>query len=134
MKLAHPVTWFRASAQRLEAAHLLFRHAMYVDATYLAGYVVECSIKGFIVTRVPVQRRTRFVQTQFRSARAHDFEYLWKIARQLGATVPVRIVERVRTSAWSTDLRYTSGLGDRDDASEVIEAGEEVLRWARSSA
>ena len=56
MKLSHPFSWFRAAAQRLDAAKLLFQHSMYIDATYLGGYVVECSIKGNILGRVPTQK------------------------------------------------------------------------------
>ena len=133
MKLSHPSTWFRAAAQRLDAARLLFQHSMYIDAAYLDGYVVECAIKGYILGRVPIQRRQQFIQAKFRSKKAHDFEYLWQISRNQGASIPVRIVEHIRRSAWSTDLRYAAGLGDRDDAAEVLSAGEAVLKWARNN-
>ena len=134
MKLAQPAAWFRAAAQRLDAAKLLFQHSMYIDAAYLGGYVVECSIKGHILGRVPMRRRQQYIQSQFRGKKAHDFEHLWQISRNQGVSIPVRIVEHVRWSAWSTDLRYAAGLGDREEAAEVIKAGEVVLKWARNNA
>ena len=75
-----------------------------------------------------------FVETKFRGNKAHDFEYLWQISRNQGVNFPVRVIEHIRRSAWSTDLRYAAGLGDRDEATEVLAAGEVVLKWARNSA
>ena len=133
MKLSQPATWFRAAAQRLDAAKLLFEHSMYIDAAYLGGYVIECAIKGFLPGRVPLRRRQEFVETRFRGKKSHDFEYLWQISRQLGANIPVRIVEHLRRGAWTTDLRYVAGLGDRDEAAELLSSGEEVLALARNN-
>jgi len=73
MRLAQPATWFRAAAQRLDASRLLWQHSMYIDATYLGGFVVECAIKGL------------------------------------------------------------AGLGDRDEAAELLSSGEAVLTWARNN-
>jgi hypothetical protein len=134
MSLAKPVSWFRAAGQRLEAANLLLDHAIYIDAAYLGGYVVECAFKGFIIARVLPAKRRKFVETRFRGQRAHDIEYLLNLARQLHAVIPIKVVERLRQCSWSTDLRYTAGLGNRDEAIELLDAGEETLTWARSDA
>lgn len=134
MSLAKPVSWFRAAGQRLEAASLLLDHSIYIDAAYLGGFVVECAMKGFIIARVPPAKRRKYVETRFRGQRAHDFEYLLYLARELHAVIPIKVVEHLRQSSWSIDLRYTAGLGNRDEAIELFEAGEETLAWARSNA
>ncbi|MGQ0632985.1 MAG: HEPN domain-containing protein [Planctomycetaceae bacterium] len=134
MTLLRVTTWLRAATQRLHAARVLFDDSLYVDAAYLGGYVVECAIKGYVLARVPMNQRRQYIEERFRSARAHDFVYLQWLAAKRGSPLPARIVERVRRIVWSTDLRYTVGLGDHDEAQEIITSGEQVLEWARNNA
>jgi hypothetical protein len=134
MNLIRVSTWFRAATQRLHAARVLFSNSMYIDATYLGGYVTECAVKGYLLARVPERRRRRFIEERFRGAKAHDFVFLSWLATVNGARLPHRIIKGMRTIAWSSDLRYAVGLGDSEEAAEVIRIGEEVLIWARSNA
>lgn len=133
MNLLKVSTWFRAATQRLRAARVLFDESLYIDASYLGGYVSECAIKGYLLSYVPLQRRKRFIEENFRRAKAHDFAYLRWLALSTGVPLPTRIVERVRAISWSTDLRYSVGLGDRDETVEIIEIGDEVLTWAQNN-
>ena len=43
----------KAAAARLSAADVLLDNSKYLDATYLAGYVVECSLKALLLSYVP---------------------------------------------------------------------------------
>jgi HEPN domain-containing protein len=43
----------RIAEQRLAAAELLLEHQFYLDAVYLAGYTVECSLKALILRWTP---------------------------------------------------------------------------------
>lgn len=43
----------KASAQRLTAAETLLREKLTLDAQYIGGYTVECSLKSLILHRTP---------------------------------------------------------------------------------
>ena len=43
----------RAAAQRLNAAETLLREKLTLDAQYLSGYAVECSLKALILELTP---------------------------------------------------------------------------------
>jgi HEPN domain-containing protein len=43
----------RASEQRLRAAELLFEHEFYLEAIYIGGYAIECTLKQLILRRTP---------------------------------------------------------------------------------
>lgn len=134
MQLARVVTWFRIGSQRQAAAKLLFEHGFYIDAAYLGGYVVECALKGFVLAHVAESRRRQFVDDHFSGAKAHKLEYLGWLASTVHASVPGRIIDRLRQVSWSTDLRYVPGIGSRKDAVRIIETGEVLLKWARDNA
>jgi HEPN domain-containing protein len=43
----------RAAAQRLTTAEFLLENGFTLDATYLAGYAIECSLKSLILHATP---------------------------------------------------------------------------------
>ena len=49
--------FMRAASQRYTAAELLLREGLNLEAMYLAGYVVECSLKALILAHTPQRRR-----------------------------------------------------------------------------
>jgi HEPN domain-containing protein len=121
----------RAAQQRLAAAELLFTHDFYLDAIYLAGYTVECSLKALILRRTP---RGDFEamneQLTEVGAKGHDLEYLKKILKKqlrgggrsdreaLGALA----VHWKALITWSTDLRYEVRKVRRREAEHYLDA------------
>src|SRR5262245_63677310 len=73
----------RAGEQRwLTARWLLTESEFHLDAIYLAGYAVECSLKALIFRRTP-SRAFEIVYEEVTSGRkAHDFEFLKGLLRR----------------------------------------------------
>ena len=125
------IRFLRAGMQRLNAAEVLLRESLFRDATYLGGYVIECSLKSLVLTRVAVSDREQFTADRFHGRRAHDYTLLVDILIKQGQTMPAEIRHAIRLSGglWTVDLRYTPGRGRADEAEAVLAHGRLVLRW-----
>ena len=127
--------FLKAASQRLAAADVLLRHSKHVDGTYLAGYVVECSLKALVLSYIRASERSEFIRQHFRGQVAHDFQYLAFLLLQRGVNIP-KPVRRALVQAkeiWSTDLRYHGGQGKAADAQFLRNAGEMILSWVQRS-
>ena len=132
---AQVMRFLKAAAQRLVAADVLLQHSKHLDGTYLAGYVVECSLKALVLSYVRVSDRPEFIRQHFRGQVAHDFQYLVFLLLQRGVNIP-KPVRRALIRAkeiWSTDLRYLAGQGKVADARFLRDAGEMILSWVQRS-
>ena len=132
---AQVMRFLKAAAQRLEATDVLLDHSKHLDGMYLAGYVVECSLKALVLSYVRVRERPEFIRQHFRGRVAHDFEHLTTLLRQRGVNIPKPLrVSLVRANdIWSTDLRYESGHGKLADSKFLRDTGETVLAWVQRS-
>ena len=127
--------FLKAASQRLVAADVLLRHSKHVDGTYLAGYVVECSLKALVLSYIRASERSEFIRQHFRGQVAHDFQYLVFLLLLRGVNIP-KPVRRALVQAkeiWSTDLRYHGGQGKAADAQFLRNAGEMILSWVQRS-
>lgn len=125
------VRFLRAARQRAVAANVLLRDSQFRDATYLGGYVIECSLKSLILSRVPPRQRETFVTERFHGRRAHDFTLLVELVILQGQSIPSEILRTLSRAAsiWSVDLRYTPGRGRADEAAALLAAGQLVMKW-----
>ncbi len=132
---AQVLRFIKAAAQRLNAADTLLADSQYLDATYMAGYVVECSLKALLLSYIPVPDRPDFVRDCFRGSTAHDFEFLMHQLRQRGINMSSEIRKMISRAdrIWSVDLRYDSGHGRAKDAKFLRDAGEAILSWVKRS-
>jgi HEPN domain-containing protein len=121
----------RAALQRQAAAELLLEHGYHLDATYLAGYVVELALKALILRRTPKNARdSAWESITAAGAKGHSLEYLKHLLNKTGCSVPREMTERLRVVAWSTDLRYEVGLIAYDDAKAFLDAARQIRQWA----
>ena len=125
--------FYRVAYQRFEEAEVLFEAGYYVGAVYLAGYAVECMLKTLILEATP-EKDHATVEAEFRGQRAHDYEWLrYRYVQTHAPGLPADIGQAlafVRT--WETSLRYTPGVGDRDDASRFLAEARKIVVWADS--
>ncbi len=128
-----PRKFYRVAYQRFEEAEVLFEAGYYIGAVYLAGYAVECMLKTLILDTTP-EREHASVEAEFRGQRAHQYEWLRNRYAQTNAPgLPSEIGQSlafVRT--WETSLRYTPGLGNRQDASRFLAEARKIVEWADS--
>jgi hypothetical protein len=130
--------FFRAASARLEAARFLLEHGFYTDSTYLAGYVVECSLKGLILRRTPRNQHDRMKKELTEvGAKGHDFEFLKHLlhkssgkATSRASLLPDKLNRSFRAvSAWSTDLRYSPEPGEHLASARFFEAAQAIHEW-----
>lgn len=127
-------TFFRAGIQRLEAAEILYDQGVLLDALYLSGYCVECSMKAMILSRVPKSRRKPFVEENFLGQRAHDIEFLrhlWKENRCEPLTNGLLVSLRTFRETWTTSLRYEVGGRKAKDVAATITFSRSMSDWVK---
>ncbi|MBM3475926.1 MAG: hypothetical protein FJX75_21875 [Armatimonadetes bacterium] len=140
-ELLEAPTWGR---ERGDAAHRHLRAAV-----YLAGYVVECSLKAYIISRVPgarsfedaIRRRAEEGETglDFTGRRAHDLRALRR-ATDLDPVLDQSDDIREawgRCQKWDPDWRYDpSHFTSRREAGLFVEAAATLhtaIELARTS-
>jgi hypothetical protein len=126
-----PRRFYRVAYQRIEEAEVLYRAGYYVGAVYLAGYGVECMLKALIANSSPLKDQPT-IEAEFRGQRAHQYEWLRHRYAQTGAPALPRDTNAslAFVSTWDTALRYTPGMGNREDASRFLAEARKILLWA----
>jgi len=107
----------RAALQRLTAAEALLGLRLNLDAQYLGGYTVECSLKALILERMPVADQADILKRISSGSQMHRPDVLLGKLRDLGAVLPLEFAKRMRRFDWETSLRYETG---RRDTGETI--------------
>ncbi|MCR4411061.1 MAG: hypothetical protein NUV77_01400, partial [Thermoguttaceae bacterium] len=109
--------FLRVATQRLTTAETLLRHKLTLDAQYLGGYVVECSLKALILHATPDADKPDKLKRITSGVKMHRPEVLLGELRVLGIALPLEIAKRMRRFDWTTDLavrnRTTGHRGDR---------------------
>lgn len=123
--------FYRAGMQRFEDAQLLLNRAeRTTGAIYLAGYGVECLLKALVLSRIPKKAVAETV-SNFRGARAHDFDWLkLRYFENGGSPFPSEISKAFAlTNTWSTEWRYHPGTARRREAETFLDAAQRIIRW-----
>src|SRR5260370_20695018 len=123
----------RASEQRLKDADLLFVHEFFLEAIYIAGYAIECSLKELILKRTPRNQHDLMIDRLTRAgAKGHDFDYLKGILTRapVNCAIPHDISEMWRrVLSWSTRLRYEVATVKLTEARRFLEATKRIQDW-----
>jgi HEPN domain-containing protein len=126
--------FWRAAEQRFTAAEFLYGSERNLDAVYLAGYAVECSLKALILARTVARQHDSLISRAFRGRRGHDFEDLRAMLRERSVALPIKVAVDLRqVASWSTDLRYEVGRMSNEDAHAFLEAVRRILNWVDKS-
>ena len=121
--------FLRAAQQRFTAAGVLFSNGFNLEAVYLAGYAIECSLKA-VILRCTSQSEHDTIVARFKKRGGHDFEALKQLLSNHKINIPSPLNEKLRRDAWSTDLRYRVGTLPAEDAEAFMAAAEAALQWA----
>jgi HEPN domain-containing protein len=120
----------RAALQRLTTAEFLLKHRYNLDAIYLAGYAIECTLKALILERTEQTERVEMLKRISSGKKMHDAEILAGILKKdLGIAIPLDLVKRLRRSGWTTALRYETGRGDHGEARAFLRLAKKVCEW-----
>ena len=78
----------RAARQRLSTAEFLLGNRYNLDAMYLAGYAVECTLKALILDATPTGHRAETLRMISSGKKMHDTEVLGGILKDGPAHSP----------------------------------------------
>src|SRR3982750_608953 len=94
---------------RLTTAETLLREKLTLDAQYLGGYTVECSLKALILHQTPDPDKPETLKRLTSGARMHRPDVLLGELRNRGTALPLELAKRMRRFDWTIDLRYETG-------------------------
>ena len=125
--------FLRVARQRLDVAaeimHYLRRN---LEAQYIGGYSVECSLKSLILEKTPSESLDQTLQKLTRGAQGHRPEVLLGRLRDLGVSLNLQLTRRMRRFDWTTDLRYEIGRRDTGETKALLKTAEAIYRWVES--
>jgi hypothetical protein len=121
----------KAAAQRLTSAQTLLREKLTLDAQYLGGYTVECSLKALILHLTPEADKRAILIKVSSGEPMHRPEFLLGKLRDLGVAAPLEITKRIRRFGWTTDLRYEIGRRDTGETIAFLKSAKAVHYWAK---
>ncbi|MBI1901835.1 MAG: HEPN domain-containing protein [Planctomycetia bacterium] len=131
-RFAESRPFYQAAKQRFLDAQFLFEAERTTASVYLAGYVIECTLKALVLSAISNSARRAETLRSFRGARAHDFEWLMQRYREQGGSLPPKEIARDLSlvTVWSTDMRYNPGTMKAREAAAFLKAAERIMSWA----
>ncbi len=123
--------FLKVAEQRLNAAEAIFAADLTLDAHYVAGYAVECSLKALILERTDLPFRSETCCRISSGATMHKVETLLRELRTLGVVSTPALARRMRRFDWTTDLRYETGRRSRGETKGMLRTCMEVREWVK---
>jgi hypothetical protein len=119
----------KAAAQRLTTAETLLREKLTLDAQYLGGYTVECSLKALILELTPDPEKPDILKKITSGATMHRPEVLFGELRNLGVAIPPELAKRMRRFDWTTALRYETGRRNTGETIAFLATAKAIYDW-----
>jgi hypothetical protein len=119
----------KVAAQRLTTAEALLREKLTLDAQYIGGYTVECTLKALIMELTPDPDKPDKLKRITSGASMHRPDVLLGELRNLGAPLPLNLAERMRRFDWTTDLRYETGRRDTGETTAFLNTAKAIYDW-----
>ena len=120
----------KVAGQRLTTAETLLREKLTLDAQYLGGYAIECSLKALILHLTPDADKPDKLKRITSGAMMHSPDVLLGELRDLGISLPLEIAKRMRRLDWTTDLRYETGRRDTGETVAFLNTVKAIYDWA----
>ena len=119
----------KVAGQRLTTAETLLREKLTLDAQYLGGYTVECSLKALILHRTRDPDKPDKLKRITSGVKMHRPDVLLGELRDLGISLPLEIAKRMRRFDWTTDLRYETGRRDTGETIRFLKTAKAIYDW-----
>src|SRR5207244_12852289 len=104
--------FLKVALQRLTTAEALLGLRITLDAQYIGGYTVECSLKALILEMTAPAAQEETLKKLSSGQKMHRPDVLLGTLRDLGRARPLELAKRMRRFDWTTDLRYENGRRD----------------------
>jgi hypothetical protein len=124
-----PRDFLKVAAQRLTTAEVLLREKLTLDAQYIGGYTVECSLKALILHQTPDPDKPAKLKQLTAGAKMHRPDILLGELRVTGVALPLELAKRMRHFDWTTDLRYETGRRDTGETIAFLKTAKAIYDW-----
>ena len=123
--------FLRVALQRLDVADEIMKILRRsLEAQYIGGYSVECSLKALILERTVEGDRPPMLQRLTHGATNHRPEVLLGVLRDLGIALTPELARRMRRFDWTTGLRYETGRKDTGETNALLKMARAIYTWA----
>ena len=122
----------KVAAQRLTTAETLLREKLSLDAQYIGGYTVECSLKALILHQTLDPEKPDKLKQITSSAKMHRADVLLGHLRDMGTSLPLELAKRMRRFDWTTDLRYETGRRDTGETTAFLKSAKAIYDWVEN--
>ena len=130
MEPTTPRDFLRVALQRLTGAEEIMRSTpLTLEAQYLGGYSVECSLKALILQQTPEPDRPAVLDQLTHGATYHRAEVLLDMLNERGVLLTVELAKRMRRFDWTTDLRYETGRRDTGETNGLLRTARAIFEW-----
>jgi hypothetical protein len=105
------------------------RHTL--EAQYIGGYSVECSLKALILDKTAELDRPAVLERLTHGATYHRAEVLLDRLRERGVFLTVELAKRMRQFDWTTGLRYETGRKDTGETNGLLRTARTIYEWVK---
>ena len=132
MQPTTPRDFLKVALQRLNAAEeIMASLRLTLEAQYIGGYSVECSLKALLLEKTPEANRPAMLEALTHGATYHQAEVLLERLRQRGVVLTVELAKRMRRFDWTTGLRYEIGRKDTGETNGLLQTARTIYEWVK---
>jgi hypothetical protein len=122
--------FLKVALQRLSAAEAILESLrLTLEAQYIGGYSIECSLQALILEKTPASGRSDMLERLTRGATYHRAEVLLERLRDRNVFLTVDLARRMRRFDWTTDLRYETGRKDTGETYGLLRTARSIYEW-----
>jgi hypothetical protein len=126
-----PRDFLRVALQRLTGAEeIMDKLRLTLEAQYIGGYSVECSLKALIMQTTPEAERPAMLHRLTHGATYHKPEHLLPILKTGGIVLTAQLAKRMRRFDWNTGMRYEIGRKDTGETNALLNTARAIYEWA----
>ena len=130
MQPTTPRDFLKVALQRLTAAEEIMQTLrLNLEAQYIGGYSVECSLKALILEKTAESDQPAMLRQLTHGATYHRAEVLLDRLRERGIALTVELAKRMRRFDWTTDLRYETGRKDSGETNALLRTARAIYDW-----
>ena len=132
MQPTTPLDFLKVALQRLTAAEEIMETLrLTLEAQYIGGYSVECSLKALVLEKTAEPDRPAVLDQLTHGATYHRAEVLLDRLRERGVFLTVELAKRMRRFDWTTDLRYETGRKDTGETNGLLRTATAIYEWVK---
>ncbi len=100
-----------------------------LEAQYVGGYSVECSLKALVLEKTTDADRPKILERITSGSTYHKHEPLLEKLRERGVFLTLELAKKMRRFDWTTNLRYEIGRRDTGETNALLRTARTIYEW-----